>query len=299
MSRDDELGTIQNEVAELEEEVLRFGIDYYSKHYALPAARWCYWRAWHRQTQYAVRAFPGRPDLECRLIRHVIDAFANPPGKTHPERVSSRLGAIAHGTQGLQRYRPEEKSGQRQRGVWVELCRDLTTHADPFVQIVAYHGLICLGEDKLASARACRCEHFEQLAWAGDVILGHTTMQGLILLDPRSAKNTWLLGGVSSSKPFGCASKPILGLSGLPAWPAVWDGDVCLAGGGFRLTAFAEGEPAARHPEIQYVRFLEPTPYGLLAIGQHGAWLTRRKAGAQDAPGSAEAGGAIGESSPD
>jgi len=140
-----------DEAEALEEAIFQFQIDYYAKRYDRCAGG--YWLAWSRAMGGLYR---GTLERRVEVVRRAADAFANPPGDRN-ELANRRLTHFALWPQQLQRFRPSDDldaAERRARELYVQLCRDLGGHDDPYLRLVGYAGLICIGEDEVASARA-------------------------------------------------------------------------------------------------------------------------------------------------
>ena len=140
-----------DEAEALEDAIFQFQIGYYAERYDLCVGD--YWLAWSRAMGGLYR---GTLERRVEVVRRAADGFANPPGDRN-ELANRRLTDFALWPQQLQRFRPSDDldaAERRARELYVQLCRDLGGHDDPYLRLVGYAGLICIGEDEVASARA-------------------------------------------------------------------------------------------------------------------------------------------------
>jgi len=140
-----------DEAEALEAAISQFQIDYYAERYDSCVGD--YWLAWSRAMGGLYR---GKLERQVEVVRRAADAFANPPGDRN-KLANCRLKDFALWPQQLQRFRPSDDldaAERRARGLYVQLCRDLGGHDDPYLRLAGYAGLICIGEDEVASARA-------------------------------------------------------------------------------------------------------------------------------------------------
>jgi len=114
-----------------------------------------------------------------------------------------------------------------------------------------------------------------------DILLD--TYNGLVLFNPEQNTSTWLLEIASAPRPPGCVSGPLFGARALPTWPAACDGERLLTGGEeIFLALHRKGADPVLCGGLRHVTMLDPTPWGILAVGiatkksSGNAWLIRR-----------------------
>ena len=106
---------------------------------------------------------------------------------------------------------------------------------------------------------------------------GNRAPNSVFLLDAGSLSVTCLITKNLSYRPPRCSAPPVFGKPGVDLWPAAYDGERLMTGGGGPLRLHRTDHPPAPYRAISYVKFLHPTRFGILPIAGDKSWLIQKK----------------------